>query len=211
MMLNQTPTDGQVSASQQEQRKRLMKKILISLGTLAALTTGAEAHIGHGHTAGFIDGFMHPIGGMDHVLAMVAVGLFASILGGRARWAVPLSFVGMMAIGGGLGIAGLHVPFVEVGIALSVLVLGTLIAVQKKLPVVLASALVGVFAVFHGVAHGAEMPVDASGVQYALGFIVATATLHGVGLGLGFGMSRFAKFSGVAIAAAGLGLVAGWL
>ncbi len=188
-----------------------MKKILVSLATLAAMASGAEAHVGVGHTHGFIHGFMHPIGGMDHVLAMVAVGLFAAILGGRARWAVPMSFVAMMAVGGAVGIAGITVPFVEIGIALSVLVLGALVALQTKLPVAIASALVGVFAVFHGVAHGAEMPVDASGIQYALGFVAATAVLHGVGLAIGFSMTRFAKLGGVAIAVAGLGLVTGWL
>ena len=188
-----------------------MKKIIISLATLAAMASGAEAHVGGGHVQGFLHGFMHPIGGMDHVLAMLAVGLFAAVLGGRARWAVPMSFVAMMVVGGAVGISGFSVPFVEVGIALSVLVLGAMVALQTKLPVAIASALVGVFAVFHGVAHGAEMPVDVSGVQYALGFVAATAVLHGVGLAIGFSMTRFAKLGGIAIAAAGLGLVTGWL
>jgi urease accessory protein len=195
----------------QEQRKRQMKKFLISLATLTAMATGAEAHAGVGHTNGFIYGFMHPVSGVDHVLAMVAVGLFAAVLGGRARWAVPLSFVGMMVIGGVIGIAGINVPFVEVGIALSVVVMGALVALQAKPPVAIASALVGVFAVFHGVAHGAEMPVDASGIPFAMGFVSATALLHGVGLALGFNMARFAKLGGVAIAATGIGLVTGWL
>jgi urease accessory protein len=188
-----------------------MKKILISLVTLTAMATGAEAHVGLGHTNGLVHGFMHPVGGVDHILAMVAVGLFAAILGGRARWVVPLSFVSMMLVGGVFGISGVPVPFVETGIALSVLVLGVLVAIQTRLPVAFAAAMVGVFAVFHGVAHGAEMPIDASGVQYAFGFVAATALLHIVGLAIGTSMNRFAKLGGVAIAAAGLGLVAGWL
>jgi urease accessory protein len=195
----------------QEQRKRHMKKILMSIAALSLMAKGAEAHVGLGHTNGFVHGFMHPVSGMDHVLAMVAVGLFAAILGGRARWAVPLCFVGMMLVGGAMGIVGINVPFLETGIALSVLVLGVLVALQTKLPVTFASSLVGIFAVLHGVAHGAEMPVDASGVQFVLGFVAATMLLHSVGLALGFSMTRFAKASGVAIAAAGLGLVSGWL
>lgn len=189
-----------------------MKKIIGRSAAVWALGAGmAQAHTGQDHVQGFVHGFVHPIGGVDHVLAMVAVGLFAVILGGRARWAVPLSFLAMMVAGGAVGLAGITVPFVEIGIALSVLVLGALVALQTKLPVAIASALVGLFAVFHGVAHGAEMPVDVSGLTYALGFVAATTVLHGIGFAVGFSMMRFAKVSGVAIAAAGIGLVTGWL
>ncbi len=196
-----------------------MKKLLISLGILVGTVTGAEAHVEGALTQGFLHGFMHPMGGMDHVLAMVAVGLFAVILGGRALWAVPSSFVAMMVAGGAMGIAGVDVSFVEVGIAMSVLVLGVLVDMQTKLPVAIAAAMVGGLAVFHGVAHGAEMPVDTSGFSYGLGFVCATALLHGVGLGLGLlvsrlgtiTISRVAQVGGSLIAAAGLGLVTGWL
>jgi urease accessory protein len=181
------------------------------------LPTAAWAHVGAGSTVGFVHGFVHPVTGIDHVLAMIAVGLFAANLGGRALWAVPLTFVSVMAVGGALGVAGIGVPFVEAGIAVSVIVLGLAVALQWKWPVAAAMALVGIFAIFHGHAHGAEMPVDASGLEYGLGFMLATALLHVVGIGLGIGIARFgraysprvAQFGGGAMAVAGLGLLTG--
>jgi urease accessory protein len=181
------------------------------------LPTAAWAHPGHGEAVGLVQGFMHPVTGLDHVLAMIAVGLFAANLGGRALWAVPLSFVSVMALGGALGVAGIAVPFVEAGIAISVIVLGLAVALRWKAPVTAAMALVGLFALFHGHAHGAEMPVDAAGFEYGLGFILATALLHGAGLGLGLGFARFGRamapraiqFGGVAMAVAGLGILTG--
>lgn len=183
------------------------------------LPTAAWAHVGAGSTSGFAHGFVHPMTGIDHVLAMVAVGMFAANLGGRALWAVPLSFVSVMAVGGALGIAGVELPFVEAGIAASVIVLGLAVALQWKWPVAAAMALVGIFAVFHGHAHGAEMPVDASGLEYGLGFMLATALLHGVGFGLGIAVARFGRayaprvvqFGGGAMALAGVGILAGVL
>ena len=179
----------------------------------------ASAHTGIGATTGFLHGFWHPIGGIDHVLAMVAVGLFAAQLGGRALWAVPATFVAIMAAGGTLGMAGVALPAVEVGIALSVLVLGLLVLAGRRWPLGLAMALVAVFAVFHGHAHGAEMPIDASGLSYGLGFMLATALLHLAGIGLGVGLGRLAatpsgrltQASGAAIALAGMVLLAGAL
>ena len=179
----------------------------------------ASAHTGIGATTGFLHGFWHPIGGIDHVLAMVAVGLFAAQLGGRALWAVPATFVAVMATGGALGMAGVALPAVEVGIALSVLVLGLLVLAGRRWPLGLAMALVAVFAVFHGHAHGAEMPIDASGLSYGLGFMLATALLHLAGIGLGIGLGRLAateggrliQASGAAIALAGVVLLAGAL
>ena len=126
-------------------------------------------------------GLSHPLGGLDHILAMVAVGMFAANLGRRAVWAVPLTFMSLMTLGGALGIAGIAVPFVEFGIALSIVVLGLAVAAKWNWPLAAAMALVGVFAVFHGHAHGAEMPVDAAGAEYAAGFILATGVLHIVG------------------------------
>jgi urease accessory protein len=185
--------------------------------TATLLPTAAWAHVGHGSTVGFVHGFVHPVTGIDHVLAMVAVGMFAANLGGRALWAVPLTFVSVMAVGGALGVAGIAVPFVEAGIALSVIVLGLAVVLQWKWPVAAAMALVGVFAIFHGHAHGAEMPVDASGLEYGLGFMLATALLHVVGIGLGIGIGRFGRttspriiqFGGGAMAVAGLGILTG--
>jgi len=133
-----------------------MKRFL-QLAFLAAFLapTAALAHTGVGDTSGFMHGFMHPLGGLDHQLAMILVGIFAYQLGGRALWLVPLTFVGVMAIGGLLGVAGIPVPFIELGIALSVIVLGAIVAFGVKVPVAAAMGIVGLFAIFHGHAHQA--------------------------------------------------------
>lgn len=175
---------------------------------LLALTGAAAAHTGHGATSGFTHGFTHPVGGLDHVLAMVAVGLYAALLGGRALWLVPASFVGVMAIGGALGMAGINVPFAEVGIALSVIVLGLAVAFRIGLPTLGAMALVGFFAIFHGHAHGAEMPHDASGYTYAAGFMLATALLHGAGVALGLLFGKMGQLAGHRVVQAGGGAMA---
>lgn len=146
----------------------------------------AFAHTGVGDTLGFAHGFAHPLTGLDHVLAMVMVGVFAWQLGGRALWLVPTTFVVIMAVGGALGVAGIGVPFVEAGIALSVIVLGAVVALGVRPPVAVAMAVVGLFAIFHGHAHGSEMPETAAGMAYGLGFMLATALLHAGGVGLGF-------------------------
>lgn len=180
--------------------------------TLAFAHTGFGAH-------GFAHGFLHPLGGIDHILAMVAVGIFAAGLGSRALWALPLTFMAFMAAGGAAGMLGMPLPFVEVGIALSVIALGVALAVGRSWPVSAAMGMVALFAVFHGHAHGTEMPLDASGAAYGAGFVAATALLHllGIGVGLGIGAAgkargpRIAQASGTAFALAGLGLLAGVL
>jgi urease accessory protein len=188
------------------------------LAALAALVPAvASAHPGIDGAMGFVHGFAHPISGIDHVLAMVAVGIFAANLGGRAFWAVPLAFMGFMLVGGSFGVAGVPLPFVEVGIALSIVVLGLAVAIRYEWPVAAAMALVGVFAVFHGHAHGTEMPVDASSAQYAIGFVTATGLLHLVGIGIGFGIERaserysrrITQAGGAALACAGLLVLGG--
>ena len=188
----------------------------IAAAAIVVLLPGAAfAHPGHGGI-GFTHAFMHPLGGLDHVLAMVAVGLYAVLLGGRALWLVPATFVGVMALGGALGAAGYPLPYAEIGIALSVIVLGLAVAVRISLPTVAAMALVGVFAVFHGHAHGTEMPQDASVYAYAAGFMLATALLHGAGIaaGLAAGMladrggRRVAQAAGGAMAVVGIVLLA---
>lgn len=191
----------------------------ITTATAILLPTAASAHTGVGAAVGFVHGFVHPVSGIDHVLAMVAVGIFAANLGGRALWAVPAAFVSVMALGGALGMAGVAVPFVEMGIAASVIVLGIAVALRLQWPVAAAMALVGAFAVFHGHAHGAEMPAAASGFDYAAGFLLATALLHTAGIGFGLGIARFGRthapraiqFGGAAMAIAGLGLLTGAL
>ena len=185
----------------------------------ALLTSSAFAHTGVGSTSGFIHGLSHPISGIDHILAMVAVGIFAANLGGRAIWAVPLTFITLMAVGGVLGISGVPVPFVELGIAFSIIVLGLAVAVKWDWPVAAAMTLVGVCAIFHGHAHETEMPVDAAGAAYAAGFVIATGLLHLIGIGIGLGISRAAitmansrritQIGGGVIAFLGLGLLMG--
>lgn len=179
----------------------------------AFIPATAFAHVGAGDTHGFVAGFGHPVGGIDHVLAMVTVGLLAWQLRGRALWLVPGAFVAMMAAGGTLGTAGMSLPYVETCIALSVVILGAIVAFDIRAPVAIAMGLVGTFAIFHGYAHGAEMPGDASGVAYGLGFASATALLHLSGIGLGFGLGRInpviGRATGGLVALAGVGLLSG--
>ena len=170
----------------------------------------AQAHPGvTGHTHGFENGLLHPLTGLDHICAMVAVGLWAAQRGGRALWLVPLTFVSVMIIGGILGMGGINVPYVEQGIAASVLVLGIFIAAAVRLPLTASIAIVGLFALFHGYAHGAEMPESVSGFAYGIGFVVATASLHLCGIALGIATQRFAsaqtvRYLGGGIAACGI-------
>jgi urease accessory protein len=173
--------------------------------------TAALAHPAIGSASGFATGFLHPLSGLDHQLAMVLVGIFAYQLGGRALWLVPLTFVGVMALGGMLGMAGVGVPFIEIGIALSVIVLGAIVAFGVKTPVALAMGVVGLFAIFHGHAHGTEMPLDVSGFEYGTGFMLATAVLHAIGIGIGvvIGMTTKTLGNSVYRVAGGLASVAG--
>ena len=170
---------------------RLVKLSALCAVCLLAPQT-AFAHVGAGQPSGFLPGLLHPFTGIDHILAMVLVGLFAVQLGGRAVWLVPSAFLVAMSLGGVLGFAGIGVPMVEVGIALSVVVLGAAVALAAKLPTAAALAMAAVFAMFHGHAHGAEMPADATSAGYALGFIAATFLLHTAGIGLGFAFGRSA-------------------
>jgi len=198
---------------------RKITTLATAFGMVALAATAAQAHPDPGQASGFIHGFSHPFSGMDHIMAMVAVGLLAARLGGRALWLVPLSFIAMMAVGGLLGITGVGLPLVETGIALSVIVLGALVALDVKLPTALAMGIAGFFALFHGHAHGAEMPLAVSGLSFGLGFVAATALLHGAGIGLGAGIARalahssrpITRLGGAAMALAGLGLLGGYL
>ena len=166
----------------------------------------AQAHPGHGANS-FASGFAHPAHGLDHILAMLAVGLWAVQLGGRAKWLVPAAFVSVMALGGALGMTGMAMPFAEQGIVASVLVLGVLIAAAVRLPMAASMAVVGIFALCHGYAHGVEMPVTAVGFSYGLGFAGATVLLHACGIGAALLLqrsaeSRWLRATGVAICAA---------
>lgn len=165
-----------------------LMRALIAL-VLALVPTAAFAHTGVGDTSGVLHGFMHPVGGLDHVLAMVAVGFFAAALGGRALWLVPLSFVGMMVAGFLLGTSGIGLPYGELAIGASGIVIAAAALLGRHIPTYAAMALVGGFAVFHGVAHGAEMPLDAPGLDYGLGFTLATVLLHLTGIAGGYAIA----------------------
>ena len=194
-------------------------RLLLALAILVLSPGLAFAHTGIDHSAGFFHGLAHPVGGLDHVLAMVAVGVFAFVLGGRALWLVPLSFVSAMVVGFALGVAQVQMPFVELAIALSSVAIGGAAAMGRPMPAGAAMALVGIFAVFHGHAHGAEMTATADGFSYALGFSTATALLHLAGVTAAFGAAQLAgrfgkvaaRLAGGAFAIGGLGILAGWL
>jgi urease accessory protein len=156
---------------------------LLACGLLLALP--AWAHEQAGQAAGFLTGMLHPVSGLDHVLAMVAVGLWGAQLGAPAIWLLPVTFPLVMAFGGFLGLMGVPLPGVEIGIALSAILLGTMVATQSRPPLWLAAALVGFFAVFHGHAHGTELPAGESGLLYSIGFVLVTGLLHATGIAMG--------------------------
>jgi urease accessory protein len=186
--------------------KKLTRLLLPFIGTLALsllLPNMVHAHVNAGETVGFWHGFQHPIGGLDHILAMVAVGLWAAQLGGAATFALPLAFVGVMALGGVLGIMSVPIPFVEQGIVASDLILGGLVLVAARLPLAVSIGIVGLLAMFHGYAHGAEIPKDAN-ATYVIGFIIATATLHLVGIGTALGIKKLMQERMVRVAGGGI-------
>jgi urease accessory protein len=180
------------------------------LVVLAAVSAApALAHTGDGLSGGFIGGFGHPLFGPDHVAAMVAVGLWGAFLGPPAIWLLPIVFPLVMALGGVLGILGVPLPGVEIGIAASAIVLGLMVALAAQPPLVIAAVLVGAFAIFHGHAHGAELPPGANVVAFSIGFVVATGLLHLAGISFGL-LSRWpagriaVRAAGGAIALAGV-------
>lgn len=191
-----------------------MKRLYIVLiGFMLSLPSLSYAHVVPGG-GGFISGLSHPILGFDHLLAMLSVGVLSAQMGGKAIWKVPATFVIVMLIGGVLGMEGVKMISVEFGIALSVLVLGLSITIEKKLPAVITMAFVGFFAIFHGFAHGAEMPYLAKPVFYAFGFVVGTAGIHIAGVLVGVFFKRIKdgqqllRYLGSAIAGIGFYLIA---
>jgi len=176
----------------------------------------ASAHTEAGLVGGFLSGFEHPLTGLDHLVAMVAVGMWGAYLGARATWMLPVVFPVVMAFGGAAGVLGLPLPGVEIGIALSALLLGLAVAFATKPPLWLAAVLVGVFAVFHGHAHGTELPKSANALAYAIGFVIATGLLHLGGIGIGTLARRpwgqiAVRVCGGVVAAVGAGFLVGWL
>ncbi|MFT4151961.1 MAG: HupE/UreJ family protein [Paracoccaceae bacterium] len=191
-----------------------MRRSSLPLALAAALIpVAALAHTGPGAHTGFMAGLEHPVSGQDHVLAMVAVGLWAAMAGGRALWALPVAFVLGMVLGGGMGFAGLPLPGVEPMILASIIILGVLAAMAARLPVALSAAICLGFGVFHGHAHGAEGPGTGM-LVYAAGFVAATMALHLGGIALGLGLTRLggrvaARIAGAAAAVAGALLAMG--
>ena len=169
----------------------------------------ALAHVGQGRAEGFLAGLSHPVSGLDHVLAMVAVGLWGAQLGAPAIWLLPVTFPMVMSLGGFLGLLGVPLPGVEVGIAASAILLGSMVAKEARPPLGLAAAMVAFFAVFHGHAHGTELPSGQSGLTYSIGFVIATGCLHATGIAVGlihrWGWGRIAlRAAGAAVGAAGV-------
>jgi urease accessory protein len=198
-----------------------MRKLMMAI--LAATPAVALAHPGHGapHDSAFAAGLMHPLLGLDHLAAMVAVGLWAAQLGGRMLWALPLAFAGTMVVGAGLGMAGVPLPLVEAGILTSLLVIGLAVAAARRLPAPGALALVALFALLHGHAHGTELQAGASAGLYVAGFVLTTALLHAAGIGAALGARRIARrdsqgalavrLGGAAVMACGAAMIAGLL
>jgi urease accessory protein len=183
---------------------------------LLALSPLAVAHEATGVVGGFASGFMHPLLGWDHVVAMVAVGLWGAFLGSPAIWILPVVFPLVMAVGGALGVIGVPLPAVETGIAASAIVLGAMVAIAARPPLWVAAVIVAAFAIFHGHAHGTELPGAANPLAYSIGFVVATGLLHLCGIAFGL-LVRWpagqaaVRIGGVAIALAGVGFLTGML
>lgn len=191
------------------------KRLYLSAILLMAASMPAYAHVGIGATSSFTGGFMHPLSGLDHMTVMIAVGLWAALKGGKAVWAWPAAFVGVMLAGAVFGMAQVPLPFVEPGILASVVAIGLLVALAVELPVSAGVAIIGLFALFHGNAHGTEVPENAGGLEYMAGFAMVTALLHAAGIAAGLGLGArsrgFARAAGAGCAAVGAGLVLGVL
>ena len=187
---------------------------LAALLVFLVIAGAAQAHTGHGTAGGFATGFLHPFLGWDHVVAMVAVGLWGAVLGAPALWLLPVAFPVVMALGGALGVVGVPLPAVEAGIALSGIVLGLLVAFAVRAPLWIAAVIVSIFAVFHGHAHGTELPAAADPTAYAAGFVIATGLLHliGIAIGLLWGRPAWAwavRGAGVVVALVGAAFLTG--
>lgn len=180
---------------------------LLAAAVVATVSAPALAHVEAGQATGLLSGFLHPISGLDHVLAMVAVGLWGAILGAPAIWVLPIAFPLVMAMGALLGFLGVPLPGVEYGIAASAILLGAAVAFEVRPPVAFAALLVGVFAIFHGYAHGSELPPGQSALLFSMGFVIATGALHAVGIGIGALKGRV--WGGAVLRAAGSMVAAG--
>jgi urease accessory protein len=161
-------------------------RVAAAWAALALAAVPLFAHEAGGEAAGLLSGLQHPVSGLDHVVAMLAVGLWGAQLGQPALWMLPVAFPMVMALGGAMGLIGLPLPGVEIGIAVSAIVLGAMVLAEARPPLGVALVLVGFFALFHGHAHGTELPAGQNGLLYSIGFVMATGTLHACGIGIGF-------------------------
>ena len=157
----------------------------LTLAMFLVLTPSAQAHVEQGQAAGFVTGLEHPWSGLDHVLAMIAVGLWGAQLGNPAIWVLPITFPMVMSFGAMMGLLGIPLPGIEIGIAISAILLGVMVLGEVKPNLYIAAVMVGVFAIFHGHAHGTELPPGQSGLLYSMGFVIATGVLHGIGITIG--------------------------
>ncbi|MFN3361095.1 MAG: HupE/UreJ family protein [Pseudanabaenaceae cyanobacterium] len=192
--------------------------LLFVLALAIAVTPSAYAHVDAGGTSGFVAGLLHPLTGLDHIVAMVAIGLWAMQMGGRAVWTLPLAFVSTMAIGGVLGMLGVPFPGIEVGIVASDLLLGLAIVFAPPLPLGVSSSIAGFLALLHGYAHGTEMAAGSSALLYSLGFLLSTIGLHLAGILLGYGIKQIKpdrdypiRIAGSAVVAVSLYILANFL
>lgn len=190
-------------------RKDVRRIIMTLFVVFLFAPVSAWAHVESGQAGGFLSGLSHPVSGLDHVLAMVAVGLWGAQLGRPAIWLLPVAFPMMMAFGGMLGLMGIPVPGIEIGIAVSGIVLGALILGETKMPIIGALIVVAFFAVFHGHAHGTELEAGQNAMLYSMGFVICTGTLHAIGIGMGL-VHRW-KFGRLALRGAGSVVMAGGL
>lgn len=186
----------------------MKKQILIAAAALAASAAPAFAHLDPASHGSLMAGLSHPLFGTDHILAMLAVGLWAGEIGGRARWTVPAAFVATMAVGFALAVIGVGLPFVEPAILASVVALGLIVAIAVRLGAAKAAAIVAVFALFHGHAHGGELGA-AGALSFAAGFMIATALLHVAGIGLGMALARLSGGGKLARLLGGITALAG--
>ena len=183
----------------------MSKNIFLAIATWLLLGTSLWAHEDAGMAGGFISGLTHPLFGFDHVVAMIAVGLWGAFLGSPALWILPVVFPVVMAFGGALGVLGVEVPLVETGIAASAVVLGLMVALALRPKIAIAAVIVGAFAIFHGHAHGTELPEAAGPLAYSIGFVISTGLLHLAGIGFG----HFTRWpQGILAVRAGGGVIA---
>ncbi|WEZ82910.1 HupE/UreJ family protein [Rhizobium sp. 32-5/1] len=183
-------------------------RILLTATALLVSSAPAFAHLDPAEHGSLMAGISHPLFGLDHILAMIAVGLWAAQIGGRRLFTVPAAFVGTMALGFGLAMADISLPFVEPAILASVVALGLLVAMAIRMPTSACAAVVGVFALFHGYAHGGELGA-AGALPFGLGFVIATALLHVAGIGLGLGINRLTSGRALSRIVGGLTALAG--